>query len=327
MTDSPLISILMPIRNEAQFIERSLGAVLQQTYPAERIEVLIADGMSDDDTVDIIRRMPGGERVTIVPNPDRIQAAGLNRLIALAKGDILIRVDGHAIIEPDYVAACVATLRATGASSVGGAMDPVGTTPIGRAIAAAGKSPFAVPTAFHVSQQPQVTDTVYMGAWPRAVFEQVGGYNEHVGVNEDYELNHRIRKAGGTIYFSPAIRSKYYGRQTLRALARQYYRYGRSKMRTLRLHPESLKPRQLAAPLLIAAIVIGVLLMILIPALTLLWLLPIGAYVAANLLASALTARRFGWDLLPLLPVVFATIHLAWGAGFWVGLARPDGAI
>lgn len=327
MTDSPLISILMPIRNEAQFIERSLGAVLQQTYPAERIEVLIADGMSDDDTVDIIRRMPGGERVTIVPNPGRIQAAGLNRLIALAKGDILIRVDGHAIIEPDYVAACVATLRATGASSVGGAMDPVGTTPIGRAIAAAGKSPFAVPTAFHVSQQPQVTDTVYMGAWPRAVFEQVGGYNEHVGVNEDYELNHRIRKVGGTIYFSPAIRSKYYGRQTLRALARQYYRYGRSKVRTLRLHPESLKPRQLAAPLLIAAIVVGVLLMILIPALTLLWLLPIGAYVAANLLASALTARRFGWDLLPLLPVVFATIHLAWGAGFWVGIARPDSAI
>lgn len=327
MTDSPLISILMPIRNEAQFIERSLGAVLQQTYPAERIEVLIADGMSDDDTVDIIRRMPGGERVTIVPNPGRIQAAGLNRLIALAKGDILIRVDGHAIIEPDYVAACVATLRATGASSVGGAMDPVGTTPIGRAIAAAGKSPFAVPTAFHVSQQPQVTDTVYMGAWPRAVFEQVGGYNEHVGVNEDYELNHRIRKVGGAIYFSPAIRSKYYGRQTLRALARQYYRYGRSKVRTLRLHPESLKPRQLAAPLLIAAIVVGVLLMILIPALTLLWLLPIGAYVAANLLASALTARRFGWDLLPLLPVVFATIHLAWGAGFWVGIARPDSAI
>lgn len=322
-----MISILMPIRNEAPFIERSLGAVLQQTYPAERIEVLIADGMSDDDTVDIIRRMPGGERVTIVPNPGRIQAAGLNRLIALAKGDILIRVDGHAIIEPDYVAACVETLRATGASSVGGAMDPVGTTPIGRAIAAAGKSPFAVPTAFHVSQQPQVTDTVYMGAWPRAVFEQVGGYNERVGVNEDYELNHRIRKAGGTIYFSPAIRSKYYGRQTLRALARQYYRYGRSKVRTLRLHPESLKPRQLAAPLLIAALVVGLLLVILIPALTLLWLLPIGAYVAANLLASALTARRFGWDLLPLLPVVFATIHLAWGAGFWVGIAQPEGAI
>jgi glycosyltransferase involved in cell wall biosynthesis len=322
-----MISILMPIRNEAPFIERSLGAVLQQTYPAERIEVLIADGMSDDDTVDIIRRMPGGERVTIVPNPGRIQAAGLNRLIPLAKGDILIRVDGHAIIEPDYVAACVETLRATGASSVGGAMDPVGTTPIGRAIAAAGKSPFAVPTAFHVSQQPQVTDTVYMGAWPRAVFEQVGGYNERVGVNEDYELNHRIRKAGGTIYFSPAIRSKYYGRQTLRALARQYYRYGRSKVRTLRLHPESLKPRQLAAPLLIAALVVGLLLVILIPALTLLWLLPIGAYIAANLLASALTARRFGWDRLPLLPVVFATIHLAWGAGFWVGIVRPDDTI
>ena len=317
---SPLVTVILPIRNERAFIERSLGAVLAQDYPADRMEILIADGMSDDDTRAIIAALPGAERVRIIDNPRRIQSAGLNAAIAQATGDILVRVDGHTLIAPDYVRQCVAALQATGADNVGGAMDPVGLTATGVAIAAAGKSPFAVPTAFHVSQQSQFTDTVYLGAWPRRVFERVGGFNEHVGVNEDYELNYRIRASGGTIYFSPAIRSVYYGRQTFPDLARQYYRYGRSKVKTLREHPASLRPRQLVAPLFVAGLVGGLPFSAISDTLRRLWLAGQLAYLAANLVFSFKAAARVEFQAAWRLPLVFLTIHLAWGFGFWVGL-------
>lgn len=316
----PPVSILLPVRNEAAFIARSLGAVLAQDYPADRLEILVADGESDDGTPELIRSLPGGERVRIIANPARIQAAGLNLLIGEAHGDVLVRVDGHTIIAPDYVRACVDALRESGAWNVGGPMLPEGTTPMGRAIAAAGRSPFAVPSAFHVSQAAAFTDTVYLGAWPRWVFERVGGCNEHVGVNEDYELNVRIRQAGGRIYLTPAIRSTYYGRQTLGALARQYWRYGRSKVRTLAAHPRSLRPRQLAAPALVAALALGGPLALISRPIRLLFGLLLFAYGAANLLASVQAAARSGWGLLPRLPAVFAAMHISWGAGFWRGM-------
>lgn len=317
----PLVSVLIPVRNEAAFITRCLGAVLAQDYPPDRLEILVADGESDDGTPELIRALPGGERVRIVPNPARIQAAGLNALIHEARGDFLVRVDGHTIIAPSYVRACVDALRESGAWNVGGQMVPAGTTPMGRAIATAGTSPFAVPSAFHVRKSATLTDTVYLGAWPRWVFERVGPFNEHVGVNEDYELNVRIRQAGGTIYLTPTIRSTYYGRQTLRALARQYWRYGRSKVRTLLAHPNSLRPRQLVAPALVATLVAGGLLSPFSPLTRTLTALLVAAYGAAALLASLSLARRMGWSLLSRLPFVFAAMHLSWGAGFWVGWA------
>lgn len=319
----PLVSVIMPVRNEAAFIARSLGAVLAQDYPPDRLEVLIADGMSSDDTLAIIRALPGSERVRIIPNPARKQAEGLNAAIPLARGEIIVRVDGHTIVAPDYVTACVAALQQTGAANVGGAMDPVGVTAFGKAIAAAGKSPFAVPTAFHVSDRAQYTDTVYMGAWPREIFDQVGGFDPDLLTNEDYEHNVRIRQAGGRIYLSPAIRSQYYGRQTLGALARQYYAYGVGKTQTLRQHPRSVRPRHLIAPLFTAGLTAGALLALLHPILLALWLAGIAAYAALNLLSSLRVARRIGLSVAWRLPLVFATIHLAWGAGFWAGLLRP----
>ena len=318
----PLVSVLLPVRNEAAFIARCLGAVLAQDYPADRLEILVADGQSDDGTPELIRALPGGERVRILTNPARIQAAGLNLLIREAQGDVLVRVDGHTIIAPDYVRACVDALSETGAWNAGGPMRSAGTTPTGKAIAAAGASPFAVPSAFHVRQTAAFTDTVYLGAWPRWVFERVGGYNEHVGVNEDYELNVRIRQAGGQIYLTPAIRSTYYGRQTLGALARQYRRYGQSKVKTLAEHPGSLRPRQLAAPVLVAALALGGPLALVSRPIRILFGLLLFAYAAATLLASLHTASRSGWRLLPRLPVIFATMHLSWGAGFWASVLR-----
>lgn len=321
----PFVTVMMPIRNEAAFIERSLGAILAQDYPPDRMEILIADGRSDDNTLEIIRRIDTAGRVRVIDNPGIIQAIGLNHLIEQAQGEYLIRVDGHTIIAPDYVRECVRLLQETGAANVGGPMHPVGESRMGRAIAAAGRSPFAVPSAFHVSNRAQDTDTVYMGAWPRAVLISQGGYKP-MRANEDYELNVRIRQAGGRIYFSPTIKSLYYGRQTLPALWKQYYRYGRSKVNTLRLHPRSLRPRQIVAPLFVAGLVLGPLVSLLIPVLGVVYLVTLAAYAVVNLAFSVLQARQHGWDLLPLLPLVFVTIHLSWGLGFWRELLLPDSA-
>lgn len=318
----PSVTVIMPVRNEANFIAHSLGAILNQDYPADKIEILIADGMSDDATLETISSLQGADRVHVIPNPARIQAAGLNKAIVQAKGEIIIRVDGHTVIALDYVRQCVLALTTTDAQNVGGPMNPVGITLMGKAIAAAGKSPFAVPTAFHVSQKAQYTDTVYLGAWQRELFDRVGLYDENVNINEDYELNYRIRKAGGKVYCTPAIQSQYYGRQTLGALARQYFRYGSIKTKTIKKHPASLKPRHLVAPLFVAGLAIGGVLSLVYPPVRVIWLACVLLYGFANAYFSLKAARQAEWRLFWRLPVVFLTIHLSWGWGFWVGLLK-----
>ncbi len=314
----PFVSVIMPIRNEEAFIARSLGAVLTQDYPANKIEVLIADGMSDDKTLEIIRALPGADRVHVIDNPAYIQTAGLNRAIPHTRGEIIIRVDGHTVIAPDYVRQCAQTLEQTGAQNVGGPMNPIGITPMGKAIAIAGKSSFAVPTAFHVTQKAQDTDTVYLGAWRREIFDRVGLFNEHVNINEDYEFNYRIIKAGGRVYLNPAIQSQYFGRQTITALAHQYFRYGMVKVKTLHTHPGSLKLRHLVAPVFVAGVLIGGVLSLFHPLFALLWLAGITVYGGLNLFFSLKAAPNFEWRI----PLVFLTIHITWGSGFWIGLFR-----
>lgn len=321
MMVDPFVTVIMPIRNEEAFIARSLGAALAQDYPADRVEIIVADGQSEDRTRAIIRELSGSERVKVIDNPRRRQAFGLNLALRNARGEIIVRVDGHTVIAPDYVRQCVQALRETGAVNVGGRMEPQGETRIGRAIAAASASRFGVPTAFHVSDRPQFTDTVYLGAWPRDALLAIGGFDERLRVNEDYELNYRLRRAGGRIYLSPAIRSTYHGRQTLGALARQYFIYGWDRTNTLRLHPNSLKLRQLVAPTFVAALIVGTALAPLGVAPRLAWFALLSVYALANIAASTLAARRAGWELLAFIPAVFAVMHVTWGLGFWVGLA------
>jgi GT2 family glycosyltransferase len=319
----PLVSVLMPVRNEAGWIARSLGAVLRQDYPADRLEVLLIDGQSDDQTLQVARAVAaeaGAERVRVLANPGRLQAAGLNIGLRQARGEIIVRVDGHTIIAPDYVRVCVATLHATGAANVGGRMNPVGVTATGQAIALATTSRFGVPAAFHTSSRAQESDTVYLGAWPRAALERIGGFDERLSANEDYELNYRIRRAGGRIFLSPALRSAYSCRETFPALARQYFGYGRGKARMLQRHPRSLRPRQLIAPAFVAALVLSALGARIRAARTL-WLTLLAAYLTLDLAATArLTLRpdaRAPWPVVWRVPLVFPTLHVAWGLGFW----------
>jgi glycosyltransferase involved in cell wall biosynthesis len=325
----PFVTVIMPVRNEADFIARSLGAVLAQDYPAGRLEVLIADGMSSDATRTIIAAIAATYpciSVRVLDNPAQIVASGLNRALAAARGVVIVRVDGHTIIAPDYVRRCVAALAARPAAAVGGRMTAVGQTPFGRAVALATSTPFGVGGArFHYAAREEWVDTVYMGAWPRAVFARLGGFDEEMVRNQDDEFSYRLRKAGGRILLSPRIQSRYYNRSTLRALARQYFQYGYWKVRVLQKHPRQMRPRQFAPPLLAAGLGGGALLARRGPGARRLWGAGAGCYALATLLASIWTARRAGWAHLPRLPLVFATLHLSYGLGFLVGLARFAG--
>lgn len=313
------VSVIMPIRNEERYIAASLGAVLTQEYPAALVEVLIADGMSTDNTLQLIYALPGAERVRIFTNPHYWQAPALNMLIHEARNDVIIRVDGHTIIASDYISQCVKALKEWNADEVGGAITPTGTTLLGTAIAAACRSAFAVPGAFHTGHKAQRVDTVYMGAWPRDVLDKLGGYQEHLHANEDYDLNYRLRQSGGVIYFSPTIRSTYYGRQSLPALAKQYIRYGRSKTAMLRLHPTSLRMRQVVAPTFVAACLLGGIGALLNPIIAWGWGAMLLTYMCLCFLFTLHTMRTAERKAAWFIPGVFLVIHVSWGLGFWIG--------
>ncbi|MGH7568143.1 MAG: glycosyltransferase family 2 protein [Gemmatimonadales bacterium] len=326
MTERPSVTVIMPIRNEADFIARSLGAVLDQDYPPERLEVVIADGMSTDDTREVIARVSAAHPdipVTVVDNPGRIVPSGFNQALVRARGDVIVRVDGHTVIASDYVAECVAALGRSGADNVGGRMEAVGEGWFGRAAARATSSRFGVGGArFHYSDREEWVDTVYMGAWPRTVFDRIGPFDEEQVRDQDDEFNYRLAARGGKILLSPRIRSRYYNRSTPRSLWRQYFQYAYWKVRVMQKHPGQMQPRQFVPPAFVATLMVGLLAAPLSVAGA--WLLGIaaGSYAAANLAASLVVGGKGSWRELLLLPAAFATLHLAYGLGFLVGLVR-----
>jgi glycosyltransferase involved in cell wall biosynthesis len=333
--NEPLITVIMPIRNEAAYIRRSLGSVLAQDYPAACLQVLVVDGLSNDGTRELVQAMiaergsggaggpgSGGAEVRLVDNPGRIVPTGLNIGLAEARGDVVVRVDGHTELAPDYLRQCVEALQRTGADNVGGRMDPIGEGAFGEAVAAATSTPFGVGGGrFHYSDQEEWVDTVYMGAWPRQVFERIGGFDEEMVRNQDDEFNYRLRKAGGRILLSPAIRSHYVNRSSPRALWRQYYQYGYWKVRVLQKHPRQMQARHFIPPLFAATVLGGALLTPFSAVVRRLWTVVLLLYAVANLAASLLTARSAGLAHLPRLPLIFAILHLSYGLGFLRGLA------
>lgn len=326
MSHPPPVTIIMPVLNEAAFIRRSLAAALAQDYPPGRLEILVVDGGSTDGTQRIVQEIiaqTGKPVVKLLHNPRRIQAAALNIGIEAARGDIIVRVDGHTVIAPDYVRRCVQYLVEGRADNVGGLMRPVGTTYVGQAVALATSSPFGIGgSKFHYSEKEQYVDTVYLGAYWRHTFDRIGLYDEAFHINEDYELNYRLRRAGGKILLSPVIHSTYTPRGSLPALARQYFKYGMWKVRTVGKHPASLRWRQTVPPLFVAGLGGSFLAGFGWEPARWLFLLVAGSYGLANLVASGWIAGRRGWQYFPILPLVFAAIHLAWGLGFWWGILQ-----
>lgn len=322
---SPFVTIIMPIRNEAAFIERSLGAVLEQDYPADLLEILIVDGMSDDGTRDIVGRMLAGRAsARLLDNPQQIVPTALNIGLAHARGDVVVRIDGHAVAEPDYVSECVNVLEETGADCVGGSIRTVSTTATAQAIAQAMASPFGVGDArFRTTHDKAVwVDTLAFGAYRRQVFERVGTFDEEMVRNQDDEFNYRLRAAGGRIRLDPRIRSTYYARSTLGSLWRQYYQYGYWKVRVFQKVPGSAQLRHWVPPLFALYVVGGSLAALVRPGLRLAYLVGLLVYLVVNLAVSIRIAGRAGWRHFFRLPPVFVTLHLAYGLGFWAGMAR-----
>ncbi len=316
----------MPVRNEESFIRRSLGAVLEQDYPAELVQVLVADGMSDDLTRDIVVELAAtrpAHTVEIVDNPGGIVPTGFNAALTRARGEVIVRVDGHTIIAPDYVTECVSALDTSGADNVGGRMEAEGSGPLGEAIALATSSAFGVGNShFHYAHGERWVDTVYLGAWPRDVFGRIGPFDPEMVRNQDDEFNYRLASAGGRILLTDRIRSRYYSRASLRTLFRQYRQYGTWKVRVLQKHPRQMRARQFVPPVFVAVLGGGVLLAPLHRVARRLWLAALGGYGLAAVAASTSIARRSGWRHLPVLPAVFAALHIGYGTGFLAGLVR-----
>ena len=332
----PSVVIILPIRNESGFIEHGLRAILEQDYPGE-VEILIADGMSTDNTREIIDDFSARHpqlKICILDNPREIVPTGINIALRKAKGEIVIRLDGHTTIAPDYVRQCVETLQRTHADNVGGKMNSIGSNPFGHAVALATSTPFGIGGGrFHYSDKEEWVDTVYMGAWPRRVFEKIGMFDEELVRDQDDEFNYRLRAYGGKIFLSPKIRSTYSVRSDLRTLWRQYFQYGFWKVRVLQKHPRQMCLRQFVPPVFVLALLISAFLALstfFFPflhaqrpsfILCLSSFLP-ALYLLVNLAASIYTShRRRAWSRFPFLILAFAILHLSYGLGFLVGLA------
>lgn len=322
----PPISVLMPVRNEVSFVSKSLGAVLAQDYPAELMEIFVIDGMSTDGTREAIREFQKSRpRLYLVDNPRKIVPTGMNIAIRRATGEILVRVDGHCTIAPDYVRRCVEHLQTDAVDGVGGPVHTVGATRIARVIALAMSSSFGVGgSAFRtVLDRTMLSDTVPFPAYTRQIVQRAGPYDEELVRNQDDEYNYRLRKLGAKLLLAADVTSEYYSRSSLRSLWRQYYQYGYWKVRVLQKHPRQMSARQFVPVTLVVSILATALLCLVAPTAGMLGLGAIlCAYLGANLMASVITAGGEDRDVLPLLPVTFATLHFSYGSGFLVGLVK-----
>lgn len=322
----PFVTVVVPARNEARTVGACVRSLVAQDYPPARMEILVVDGMSTDGTVAAAVDAARGAAtsVRVLPNPRRSAAAAMNVGIAEARGDVIIRLDAHAEAAPDFVSRAVEALTRTGADAVGGPIETVGDGATGRAIAAAMSSRFGTGgAAFRVGADVERdVDTVAFPAWRREVFDRAGLFDEAFLRNQDDEFHLRLTRGGGRIVLVPGIRATYRCRSSFAAFARQYAGYGFWKTRVLRNHGRLPAARALAPPLFVLAIVACAAASIV--TLDARWVLAVAApYVLANVVASVAAAARRGWDLLPRLPLAFAAMHLAYGAGFVAGLVTP----
>ncbi|MGD8634236.1 MAG: glycosyltransferase family 2 protein [Anaerolineales bacterium] len=323
------ISIIVPCYNEVDGIGDLLEALAGQTYPLDRLEVIIADGMSSDGTRDRIQSFQRENphlSILIVDNPARIIPAALNVAIQSASGEIIIRLDAHSIPRPDYIARCVEVLEDQNVANVGGIweIEPGSGSHVARGIAAAAAHPLGAGGArYRVGGPPGPVDTVPFGAFRRSWLDRVGQFNEALLSNEDYEYNVRLREAGGVVFFDPRIRSVYIARSTLPALGRQYARYGYWKARMLRRYPGTMRLRQLIPPVFVGSLLVLALLSPILPLAAALLKVELGIYALFAIVSAFLEVwRRKDPSLVFTFPLALIVIHFSWGIGFWNGLIR-----
>jgi succinoglycan biosynthesis protein ExoA len=324
----PGVSAVLTVLNEERHLRDAVSSVLEQDYPGD-VELVIALGPSRDATNAVAHEIAAADpRVRCVDNPSGRTPEGLNKALALTRFPVVARVDGHAELPPPYLRVAVDALQRTGAVNVGGLMWAEGRNDFERAVARAMTSKFGVGNApFHVGGEEGPADTVYLGVFRRDALDAVGGYNEAFTRAQDWEMNYRLRREGGLIWFTPALKVSYRPRGTLSQLARQYFNYGKWRGEVMRQHPDTVNLRYLAPPTALVAVTLGVLLgLVGIAVHPLLWalLLP-GGYVAGVLAGSLVTARGLPRRAALWLPVVYPTMHGSWGVGFLSTLTRYIG--
>lgn len=317
----PSVSVIMPVLDEERHLADAVRHILAQEYPGE-LEIVIALGPSKDRTSQIAAELAAADpRIRTVPNPSGRTPSALNAAIGASRNEIVVRVDGHGLLTPGYIATAVRLLEETGAQNVGGVMHAEGETPFERAVATAMTSKLGVGNAkFHTGGEAGPADTVYLGAFRRSVLEKLGGYNEAFTRAQDWELNHRLRKDGGLVYFSPDLRVTYRPRPSLRALASQYRQYGRWRRVVMRTHEGTASLRYLAPPMMLILCTLGLLIGITglasgIAPLAIGFAVPVG-YLLLLALGSMRETRGQSLAVRLRLPLVLATMHWSWGWGF-----------
>jgi glycosyltransferase involved in cell wall biosynthesis len=309
---SPAISVILPVLNEEPHLAESVSAILSQDYKGS-FEIILALGPSRDRTNAIAEELAARDnRIKLVMSPSGKTAAGLNLAIAASENPVIVRVDGHAKIPDNYLSLAVSILRESGAVNVGGVMAAEGVTKFEIAVSRAMRSPLGVGASrFHTGGKAGEVDTVYLGAFRREAIIAVGGFDERYTRAQDWELNYRLRKNGGKIYFDPRLQVTYRPRPNLSKLAKQYFQYGRWRRVVSRSHPGTVNLRYLAPPLTLLGTLSSLILGLLIHSI---FFLPAAVYGIFLLISSILIAKSVR-EIILLLAII-PTMHFAWGAGF-----------
>jgi len=323
----PTVSVIIPCRNEEKTIHLVLEAIHAQSYPLELMEVIIADGLSDDATRQAIQSFAEVHpklKISLIDNPKQIIPAALNLAINASSSEVIVRMDAHSLPSPDYVRLCVEALEADKAENVGGVWNirPQNNSWIARSIAAAAMNPFAVGDAhYRFTDKAAYVDTVPYGAYKRELFDKIGSYDESLLANEDYELNTRIRQSGGRIWLDPAIECTYFARPNLAKLAQQYWNYGYWKAQMLKRYPETLRYRQAIPPLFVLVLLSLIILGFFWRSAWVVLVLVFGLYLIIQWLIALKISLKQG-DFWLSFGIVLATLtmHLSWGSALIYGL-------
>jgi len=321
---SPFTTIISPIRNEEKHIAQCLASLINQDYPKDRYEILVADGMSTDKTRTIVKNFQKKyKNIKLLDNHKKIVPVALNIGLKYATGDVIIRVDGHSIIAENYLSKCIEYLNKTKADCVGGMIESINETKFGKAIALAMSHPFGVGNArFRTSTKPGFVDTLAFGAYRREIFQKIGLFDETLVRCQDDEFNYRLRKSGGKIYLTPEIQSKYYPRANIKKLTKQYFQYGLWKIRVMQKHFEVMQLRQFIPFIFVLSFAAtGILSFFIKPFSYLFWFI-LGSYVFATFVSSLDISIKKGFRYFIILHLIFPILHFSYGFGFFSGLIR-----
>jgi len=311
-TQLPAVSVVLPVLNEELHLANAVQSILSQDY-AGTLEIILALGPSKDKTNEIAERLAfADKRILLVNNPSGRTAAGLNLALNKSSNSVIVRVDAHAEIQRNYISLAIEVMKSSGAVNVGGIMGAQGVSSFEKAVARAMRSPFGVGASrFHTGGDSGYVDTVYLGVFLRTAVIAVGGFDERFIRAQDWELNFRLRQAGGKIFFDPRLHVTYRPRSTVRALAKQYFEYGRWRRVVSRRHKGTINYRYLAPPFSLVAALVSIILSV---TLNNLFIIPAAIYGIFLILASLLIGKGIIERIL--LPIVLFTMQMSWGLGF-----------